>query len=273
MSEMSGRAHEFEVRQLNSDLLVFVDVDRTVLNTDYTFELIMQTLQNMGVSKATIADVKELGRQNVNNAFDYLAEINRRVNVDTSPESIVNTIFDGLDEYSIDTLADNVLADGTHELIAALQTTKTRALFLTAGGIDTQRTKLLLIERLLMCSGMDLAMLPWVIISNSKQHKTVLANQSYDRESRTFDIQALLDESDLSYNVGLLDGTNVEEVIVLDDKSCNTQDVDQEAIVGVLVERAEKPTVNDSSAEKVGTDAVSLHDVAEAMYTRASYTK
>jgi hypothetical protein len=248
----------------NEDLVVLVDVDRCIMNSQYVFNRMLDALRNLGVPEDLLDEVVAKEKENRGNAFDYLAEVDVATpDIPISPEALVNEI---LKDFDIQKLIDKVFASEAVELLKSLIVTKSRTLLVTAGGEKTQTAKLILIDKLVEYMYGHDAMLPWMIIDDSNQRKAQLGVEAYDEDTRQFSFEKLRTHAKLhSDDYPELSADQIRHVVVIDDKIENvtTNDIDNRNVTGVLVVRAELPDD--------GEDRTSLGEIVGDIYERAGY--
>lgn len=221
----------------HSRVVALIDVDRTLIKSDYVFGVAMHAARQLGLDEATEAELMRREQENQGNAFDYLAELSRLApSIDHS--KIVERILADYEGVNASELMSNVFAPGAFDLLDVVHETSTRGMLLTAGGVETQTMKLQLVEKLLEHMGMK--MFPWVIVDDSQQEKTALAASVYDADRQEFDFVAMARLGKASSGVEMPAATDVEWVYVFDDKTSNTAPTHCDAVVGVLVDRAER---------------------------------
>ena len=227
-------------RGVNSDLLAMIDIDRCMLNSDYFFGLVMEQLNKAGVADEVVQAVQSAETQEKGNAFDYLAQVRALSDtIEISPEILAQSI---LSSYDIAALGQAIFADGAVEFLQALQRSDAHMMFVTAGGEQTQRLKLVVIAALLEPLLSTSAHIPWIIIDDSQQRKTQLAAEVYDSASQRFDMRSLLSYAKASHGLEDVDElTGITNVLVVDDKTQNVTDTGVTGVQGVLVVRAERP--------------------------------
>lgn len=220
----------------NEDLLTIIDIDRCILNSQYFFELVTAALRTLGVTDATLDQVIRDEADNRGNAFDYIAEIRRQEpQALLSVETLVNFLLEAHDHRE---LAHRIFAPGAIALVRTTKSTKSHALFLTAGGVDTQRVKLGVINKLLGEMTSLNTGIPWMIIDDNQQRKTGLADEAYDRATQTFSYRVLCSYALASSDDIPEQADGITEVMVLDDKLQNVT-AQGAGITGVHIARAE----------------------------------
>lgn len=230
---------EHEKYITSAGVVALIDVDRTILNTDTVFDIIVDALRQGGVDSKVLESVAARGKQAKEQAFDYLTAISKLApGIHIEPAVIVDRIGS---EYDAESLIEKVIAPGAVDMIRALKDVGAYTLLLTAGGEATQKTKLLLLETVFSKLARPIQLPPWAIIDSSKQYKTQLAEEAYNEELKIFSLDTLLSHA-LDSNCIESSVTGAEQVLVVDDKLCNVTSVGTSRITGILVQPAELAT-------------------------------
>ncbi|GEM_PF-5153771 len=221
-----------------SDLLVCIDVDRTILNTTHVFELSVQALAQLGVDTDVVQTIVRDEAKFRGNAFDFISEVHARSGIEVSLEDVVAQILHNIAQNG-DTI-DSLFADGTEHLIDVVRSIGAKALLLTYGGIHTQRMKLMLVEEAMKhWFGQD-EMMPWMILSRKGQYKTQCIADAYDDASQQFDISALANVAGETGNLEVLRDAVLHEAVMLDDKEAEVAATASEHVRGILIAVAEQ---------------------------------
>lgn len=206
------RNHERE--GLLDDILVIIDVDRTLLETNLYSEAIFTILARQGMS-ADAARLDELVEHGTGNNFDLMEQVEKL------------GIFPGADEIIDAVNGRSFLYPGVDRLLGELEASGIAAMILTYGGLNGQRVKLEIIRRELEEKGLSLP--PSVI--TQEQYKAEWVDTKWEK---TKDGQFLVPKG-----IDGLSGRSFRRIIILDDKTSNLETSNGD-IEGIKVDNSKK---------------------------------
>ncbi len=206
------RNHERE--GLLDEMLVVIDVDRTLLKTDLYSDAIFSILARQGM-KADVARLDDLVAHNTGNTFDLMMQV-EQLGVSPSADELIDAAN-----------GQSFLYPGVDSLLGELEKSGIATMILTYGGLNGQRVKLEIIARELEKKGLSL---PPSIITQ-EQRKAEWIDTSWER---TEDGQFLVPEG-----IPVLSGRNFKRIIILDDKTSNLE-TPSDDIEGIKVDNSEE---------------------------------
>lgn len=260
--------------------LALLDIDRTLIKTRHLFEAALESMKGNieALTPELVVGLLKAESDNEGNAFDYIDWLYLYTNDEQllDPEAIKDMIVAAhCDENGriSDAFIDSIMVDGSLDLFEALEDADIAAILLTAGGTTNQMVKILLLQQIVRQKAEDTGrrfvnLDSYVVVDNSKQRKTELANECTDG-AKSFYIGPLLNHASVYGGIDESELSDLESAWVVDDKYRNTTPTESTNVTGILVyiegdpDRREKDELEDDPRPRIG-----LRDVAAMLRDR-----